>query len=312
MPKYTTEFMYHVRAIQYVLVQPKDLDEVTDEMWERDIQPAYIYLICRRPKISVVPETTVFGPDFVTGSFRVWRGQGFEEVPYRVPNQLGRFDVKLIAPYPGTDFQVAADDGTELSRGSAANLMASFGHGFHEYLDLEVIYVGQSFGFEGSRTAQDRLRSHKTLQGILAESLARSPDLDIWLLMLSFEDPYIVSVIDPRRKTQVTAAEDESHIRSVIDTPISLQQEVNLSEAMLIRHFDPPYNKMFRTSFPNPAHTTYRDCYDLDFHSVGVEVETECLSARLWSGAQAPSWLHIPEFPLRTDSDRRSMLDIFG
>lgn len=310
MRKYTTEFLFHLRAIQYVVVQQPDLDAMPEEAWAAGVEPAHIYLICRRPKISLVPEKTRFEDRVVLGAFRVWRGDQYEEVTYRVPNYLGTADVELVADYPGTFFQVVRSDGAVLSSGSAAQLVTMFGR-YAKHLSLEVLYVGQSFGFEGSRTAKDRLKSHETLQGIYAEALARSPDMDVWLVLVSFEDPYIITEIDPTTSTLMTDEEDDAHIAQVMETPISLQQQVNLTEAMLIRYFDAPYNVMFRHTFPNPAHKTYDECYALDFHSVGIELETSAISAQLWSGARPASWLHVPSFPLHTDEHRASMFALF-
>mgnify|MGYP003378745678 CR=1 FL=1 len=160
------------------------------------------------------------------------------------------------------------------------------------------------------RQAQDRLQSHSTLQAIHAEALARSPDMDVWLVLVAFEDPYIITAMDPTRPTQTTDAEDDAHIEQVLSTDISLQQEVNLTEAILIRYFDAQYNTMFRHSFPNPAHATYRECYDLDFNSVSVEIETTDIGSRLWSARVAPAWLHIPPFPLHSASETAEMVSL--
>jgi len=312
MRKFISEFMFHVRAIQYVVVQQPELERVPEEFWVQGMEPAHIYMICRRPKISLVADATEFNEQTVIGAFRVWHGADYDEVRYRVPNHIGRADLAISAEYPGTHFEITAPDGTVISSGNAAALMTTFGPRYSEHLNLEVLYVGQSFGFEGSRTAKDRLRSHQTLQGIYAEALSRSPDKDIWLVLISFEDPYIFTEIDPTQPASATDDEDNEHIAKVLSTPISLQQEVNLTEAMLIRYFDPPYNMMFRNSFPNPAHRTYSESYDLDFHSVGVELETDDLNSRLWSQARPASWLHIPSFPLHSDEHRASMFGLFS
>jgi hypothetical protein len=135
--------------------------------------------------------------------------------------------------------------------------------------------------------------------------------MDIWLALVSFEDPYIFTEIDPTVPTRATEEEEEAHRRAILDGGVSLQQEVNLTEAMLIRYFDPPYNKTFRDTFPNPAHLSYSECYDLDFHSVGVELDTSELRCNLWSAARHASWLHLATFPLHSDEDRDSMFSLF-
>lgn len=312
MRKYTTEFLYNVRAIQYVVVQQPELEKVSEQLWTEQIEPAHIYMVCRRPKISVVPELTEFSDEAVVGAFRVWHGAEYEEVRYRVPNRIGRSDLRLEAPWPGTYFEIKTPSDEVVSWGNAAMMVTHFGPRFSRHLNLEVLYVGQSFGFEGSRTAKDRLRSHETLQGIYAEALARSPDFDIWLVLVSFEDPYLMIEIDPTKPAAMTDDEDNVHIGAVLATPVSLQQEVNLTEAILIRYFDPPYNTMFRKSFPNPAHASYRECYELDFHSVSVELDTENINSQLWSAARPASWLHLPQYPLHASEHRESMFGIFN
>lgn len=309
MRKYTTEFLYHVRASQFVMAQQPDLFELTEEFWNENVQPAHIYMVCRRPRVSLVPGTTI--GETVKGAFRIWMGAEGLEVPFEVANLLGTTDATVESDHPGTLWRIVGPNGDELGQGNAAALMQSFGGRLAEHLDLEILYVGQSFGFEGSRTAQDRLRSHETLQGILGEALSRSPEMDIWLLLVSFEPPYIYTEIDPRGEVEATDEEDEAHITLVTSEGIAEQQVVNLTEAMLIRHFDAPYNKMFRNSFPNPAHKTYQQCYELDLHSVGFELDTEPLGARLWSKAQAASWLHAGTFPLHSQAERASMFTIF-
>ena len=72
----------------------------------------------------------------------------------------------------------------------------------------------------------------------------------------------------------------------------------------MIRYFDPPYNEMFRHTFPNPAHTTYSECYDLDFAAVGIQIDTETMGSKLYSEKRAASWMHIAQFPLRSVGDK--------
>jgi len=290
-----------------VVLQQPDLERLAEDQWNAVVEPSYIYFICRRPRISLVESSVAFTTEEVVGTFNVWRGPEIEEVPFAAPNLLGTADVTLTAEYPGTQFSIVDSTGEVLTVGNAATLMTGFGHEYSQHLDLEVMYVGQSFGFEGSRTATDRLRSHSTLQGIYAESLIQSPDMDIWLVLAAFEDPYLGIEIDPRVEAVATDAEDDAHAEKILNTGLSLQQEVNLTEAMLIRHFDPPYNKTYRNTFPNPAHSTYSGCYELDFRAVSVEVETSPMNCRLWSRAQPAAWLHLPSYPLTGDADRQSM-----
>jgi hypothetical protein len=309
--KYTTEFALTVSSTAVAVLQRTDLEKLPEATWEV-VGRCHIYLICRRPKISILPESFEFSEERVAGTFRVQRGADFEEVPFDIPNRLGTTDVEVVSDYPHTRVELRVD-GETIAESSAGLLMQSQGHRFADYLDLEVLYVGQAFGFEGARTAKDRLRSHETLQAIYAEALERSPDQDIWLVLINFDQDGLTSVIDGRSESVVSAtvAEDQAHLGAVLSSGISEQQQVNITEAALIRYFDAPFNKTYRNSFPNPAHATYSECYELELNSVIVVLDTEYANSRLWSGAVAPAWTHVATFPLHSADDRKAMFDLW-
>jgi hypothetical protein len=143
--------------------------------------------------------------------------------------------------------------------------------GYRPELDLEVLYVGQAYGESGARSARDRLASHETLQGIYAEAIASAPDQEVWLLLLGLQEPYSMIQLGPTppvpflEPTEEEIASDLSRLW----TRITEQQEINLAEASLIRYFAPPYNGIYKQTFPSPAHKTYSDCYELDLNTVG-------------------------------------------
>ena len=73
---------------------------------------------------------------------------------------------------------------------------------------------------------------------------------------------------------------------------ITEQQQINFTEAALVRYFK------------HPAHKTYSQCYDLDLNAVNVELQTEEIMCRLWSPSVAPSWTHFAMLnftPLRSE-----------
>jgi hypothetical protein len=78
------------------------------------------------------------------------------------------------------------------------------------------------------------------MQAIYAELMSKAPDKEIWIVLLSFQDPYLVFHIDPRRGSQTTDDEDGAHVMRVVREIVSEQQEINLIEASLIRYFQPP------------------------------------------------------------------------
>ena len=176
--------------------------------------------------------------------------------------------------------------------------------------DMEVIYVGQAYG-DGSRTALDRLRSHSTLQRILAESAATRPDDEVILLLFKYEPATLFTHMDGITNDGITGAGDHEHFMSLVDNPLSERQEISLAEAGLIRYFAPHYNEVYKTSFPSEGQKLLDECYRLDFAGLIVEIDTEDVGLRLWSPATPGKGRHhIAKFDLHDPTTRRSFFSL--
>jgi hypothetical protein len=128
------------------------------------------------------------------------------------------------------------------------------------------------------------------------------------MVLMTFES-FVLASFDPKRPTATTLAEDTDHMKEVINAKIAEHQQISFIEAALIKYFQPSYNKASKDSFPNPAHSTYSECYDIDLNMVSVELHTQELRLRLWSDAVDPSWVHICSFPLHSREERVHMFE---
>jgi hypothetical protein len=265
----------------------------------------HLYMICRRPRITVVSDEFRATADSYTFVFAVQHQDEQQRVELVTPNLYERSDIEMRSQWPYGDFVIATDAGERLTWGRASLLPGELGCHF-DSLDLEVLYVGQAYGSGGERSATARLAQHPTLQAIYGEAVRHSPDMDVFLVLLSLDGPTNLVLLSP-----VPGDEDdlvESYLR--LTTPISEQQRINFTEAALIKHFEPSYNKIYKNTFPSPAHKTYSECYDLDLNLVGFELETgEVLRTRLWSPSAERSWYHVREFPLHDTAERRHLFD---
>ncbi len=92
-----------------------------------------------------------------------------------------------------------------------------------------VLYIGQAYGKEGSRTAFDRLEAHPTLQKILTEYRGEHPDKHIYILLLEMTTRLAMS-FDGISKV-FTKSEDESleHLKNVCDN-CAENQVINIVE----------------------------------------------------------------------------------
>ncbi|EAT6287881.1 hypothetical protein [Salmonella enterica] len=308
--KFVTEFALNSVVSKHLLLQQDSLDDIEGILKENNFNP-HIYFICKRPRVTIKPNSLKITEDTIEIVFKQQIQDQYTEIPIRAKNHQLRTDYKLNTEYPYTEFEILEANGEVLLSGKSSILLQKILQGDKPQLtDLEVLYVGQSFGLNGSRDASDRLKSHSTLQNIYAEAINKSPDSEIWLIISSFENPFLLIHIDGRAKNCTSTLEDDDeHINEVISHKMNEQQKVNFTEAALIRYFQPRYNKIYKDTFPDPNHVTYSECYSIDLNTISVELQTEELSARLWSDNRPPSDLHFCMFPLHSRSEREYMFE---
>ena len=301
--KYMSEFGLNMLSDKLILLQQDSLEQID----QSKIDP-HIYIIARRPKITLDSKSIVFTDNKVTGIFKKQVKEKILDIPFEAVNNLGTSKATLKCEYPCTEYHIEDVDNKVIAKGKCALLLGEMGTKYYSHLDLEVLYVGQSYGKNGSRKASERLTSHSTLQKIYAEAIKNSPDQDIWLILCRFSQ-MLLSCFDGRNEFQATMKEDEEHFKKVLSAAITEQQQINFTEAALIRYFRPIYNKIYKDSFPNPAHSTYSECYDIDINMVCVELQTESIRGRLWSENSPANWIHFCKFPLHSREERKYMFD---
>lgn len=292
----------------HALIQQDYLDNSQLREHFNEDQPCHIYMVCRRPRITIAPTDVRFTDSTFQGSVTVQQGATVQQEPFSVrwPEAAGfTFD----SQYPFNTFSISEPNGKVYLDGKTALLAAKLGDQFVKHLSAEVLYVGQAYGEDGSRTAPDRLRNHSTLQQIYAEAIARTPEKEIWLVLWSFRPILLASFDGTQAEYGTSTEEDDQHIDKTLATEITEQQRINFTEAAVIRYFQPEYNTVFKGSFPNPAHKTYSECYDLDINSIAVELDTEGSYCKLWSATVAPRWTHFIHYPLHSKNERQAMFD---
>jgi hypothetical protein len=309
--KYITEFAVHSIGGP-VLVTQQDYLEKLEETEQTKQQPFHIYMIARCPRIAIDVASLTIDDTKVSGRFLIQIQNEFTPYPFQLRNELGTSKVTFAADYPHNHLRVIDESGKEIANYRVAHLLRLCPSDMWKLLDLEVLYIGQSYGVEGARTAPARLLKHETLQAIYAQAILNSPDKDVWLLLWHFENQLLVSFDGRSKDIEKSLDEDTAHMHSVLGTEVSEQQRINYTEAALIRYFQPEFNKEYKDTFPNPAHTSYSECYDLDINSVCVEIDTEPIRTRLWTPTVSAAWQHFAEFNLHSPEERKGMFDYFG
>ena len=273
---------------------------------------SHIYIITKLPRISFRPDTTNYEKGRLSGHLQYRIHGELREIPFdfEFPLLDGATTVRLSS-HPHREIQTFNDAGQEL-RHLPANVVAIQSQvriNIKELNTLEVLYVGQAFG-DGDRSAFERLRSHPTLQKILADIQSECPDDEVYVLMFNY-DPYrIISMINGMVEAQMSSEEDSGRFYSIIDNPLSIHQQICLVEAALIRYFGPKYNEIYKDSFPSRSHKILAECYHLDFSALVVEINTEKLYFSLCSEHATPSQHHICQVDLIADEDRQGFFNI--
>lgn len=307
--KYHVENTVTMRHSFNRLLQQQDFENADISRKLRSEQ-CHIYIICSRPRISLSPELNITEKE-IKGDFIINKGEVQELHSFTVPNppELEIKSYKL--EYPFTDIDLINESGKVVSGGKAAYLYPKLQYEYNSCLDLEVLYIGQAFGSNGERLATDRLASHSTLQRIYSDTISTYPHKEVWITLWTFE-PYIISMMG-KGFENARSSFDESltHLDTVLTNPITLDQQITITEAALIKYFEPVYNKEYKSNFPSNSHSSYDQCYDLDINSVAFELHTKDLLTRLYSSSVEPSFYHTKHYPLHNDNVRKDMFKHF-
>lgn len=310
-----TEFAINMNLHKMMILQQSELEYVNQQNYFDEYSPCHLYFVCKRPRLTIDPDFFEIDKNSVSLKLRVHYEDGIKEHKLNFHNNLGTTEAKLVSEYPYSKFKVTTDKGVWCDA-KVSPFVQMFDLNFKsDFLDLEVLYIGQSYGVDGARTAPDRLKQHSTLQGIYAEAISNNPDSEIWLALASFNQINVMMMDGRTKFSEEEIAEDKTRMKHVYNRlnweGINEQQKINFTEASLIKYFQPPYNKVYKDTFPNPAHKTYSECYELDINSVGIEMHTtEMINCKMFSEAVEKSHYHYKKFQLHSTEERKSMFDM--
>ena len=253
--QFSMEGATHLYSSLPSMLTPADLYRVKDNPTHRAaLLDCNIYLISRRQRIYIKPEGFTLSGRTVAGEFLVLREHGMCAVPFMyeikpslVPDDIAIQDVAVALN--GTSLIVLTPKGEIFI---AVNVIVADAKSELEPhdTDLEVLYVGQSIGRTGSRTALDRLLSHNKFQQILAETSTHFPEREVLLLLYRFEHgkTIISNGGDFNVDARASADQDSVHLDRLRNVRLSRKEVVSLTEAGLINYFKPHYNSLLKVT----------------------------------------------------------------
>jgi len=308
VPKYKIENSIHMGMNFMRVLTPDDLDnpEIRAKL---DRELCHIYMICSRPRIIIDKEYTKIDEEKINFAFSVTDRDNKYPLIIQADNDGV---VHLNSEFPYTEYQLLDSEGVPVSEGKVSYFLTKMLDDRNltsPFLDMKVLYVGQAFGEGGERLAAVRLSSHSTLQKILSDMNTKNPTSEVYIILLKFE-PYIMSAGGAGFEDALLGNEEtQEHLEKVLSTPLDSDQEITLTEAALIRYFEPIYNKEYKTTFPQKSHASYGQCYQLDLNSVGFTLKV-LGKTRLFSDSVPANNIHNKTFPLNTESYREDMYKI--
>lgn len=146
--KYVSEWTLTLTVLGAALGRQQDFQKVAPPT-DYD---CHLYLVTRRPRMSVEPASVVITDDRVSFTLRLQRGGSYDVYPISGNHELGPGPWQWQSDWPFEEFAVVHEDtGEEAIRGVVAALQMAAGPDWPTAAkEHEVLYVGQAFGRQGS------------------------------------------------------------------------------------------------------------------------------------------------------------------
>ncbi|WP_010134023.1 hypothetical protein [Ochrovirga pacifica] len=302
---------------QYQFILGSDLENYinNDNLFNEKENPCNIYFILRRPKVTINPESVVIKGQEVSFELIIHNKDQKEIILMGLKFPEAKSTLVFNSQYPynlfsfsdGKDFLFVARPGSLIDYDIAEN----------EYdipsLDYEIMYIGQSYGKDGKRTALTRLSSHETLQKIYTHTSSEHPNSDIWIMLTNFSQKSMLMTtgadfLKPNQENELDEYQKVSHFFKNNGLYFSEKQKINFTEAALIKYFKPKYNIEFKDSFPNPKHKSYSECYKLNVRAITIEINTDEMKRKIYTKSSEKKVKHMKMFEFNSDEDRISLL----
>jgi hypothetical protein len=293
------------------LIKPAELPQIakTPEALAQ-LEEAHIYFVCQRPRVRLVKGGTRKS-DGIPFTLNITDQGGTLAKEFLLLDKWLRPEVAVIEPEQNGAYMVVTDGLRDISpMMPLENLLEFAADQLPELANLEVVYVGQAYGEDGSRNAVDRLQSHSTLQQVLADLAHVSWWMEPVLLLFTYDAPQFIMKLDGRGSPEITGDEDLAHYMSIRTEPLSDAQAISIAEASLIRYFQPHYNTHFKGNYPTSELQHLRDAYRLDYNAIITEIDTEDLYVSTFSKTRRAAEHHIAQFDLHDPQERLSFFEM--
>lgn len=260
------------RSVDRFLYRISDLSNLRDHIPEalvERIDKCHLYMICKRPRLSLVPNTITWNAYSISMKVScALNGVTHEgEVQVTRPPELRDAKAFTASRFPHRELLALDQDGNVIQE----MLFANFAHVI-DFLpsfakQLEVLYVGKGL----SKNAQDRLTNHETLQKVLAEINSDDPESEVFALVYRFDYQRSVGgmVTDKADALRWIQRHKNKPYKPTLD------DQVSLIEAATISYFRTAKYNSHYINFPSTDTDAARRAREFEAEYIVVEIDNE-------------------------------------
>lgn len=313
--KNLSEYALCFTTQNWLILHSKDINSgnIISEGDQKIINNCHIYMIHTRPLISFVKDSILYNTDtkHLKGKVKANLLDGsYIESEFSLDFELADGAISVECHHPYKEITTHDMQGN-IIRVLPAYLMIGFLDNkdlVDSLLKLKIEYIGQSYG-DGNRNALDRLKSHKTFQKILSEIPYYHPDLEIFVSLVSFQNPRLITIMDGMGVDSYNKKTEKKRLRSILTNPLNKKEQINLIEAGLIRYFQPNYNINLKKNFPSVKQQMLSKLSNLDISGLIVEFSASDSEFCIYTDAIPANYMHFAQYDLTTHEKRTSFFN---
>jgi hypothetical protein len=279
--------------------------------------PCQHYVVSRRPAVRLDQARVKRHEIRLT-----FRSMAFDGTPIRFDRVIHQKSLARVWPHRllkgleictysnGTYFSLTGQSsGEHIFHGDVWTLCALLAETADELTWQEVLYVGQTFGRDGSRHVLDRMREHKKIQQIYSESL--TSETDVFLTPCHLGHSSLFNDDDVPESDEHLDVDQLSELIWFQQSEKSRKVCVDIVEHALITYFGSVYNERLRKWSPTQPTTAMRRIRDTGIRTIFVIFGGAPGLAKFFSQAvTSPARAHTVKYQLTRPPHRPSLIRV--
>lgn len=306
--KYSTEAKITFSLFRHQITQQDEFHLIEQDDFFGGEFDSTIYLICQRPKITIVPEKFFFDKDFLTLTFE-FHNQSLRTIhTISIDNPYPDASYKLISDFPFNFIDIKDEFDTSIFSGKSSYFFEKIykGETLSELTNFNILYIGKSEMKGKKPSSINRLISHRTLQKVYFDHCQANPDKEIFIILCNFrQDAFVFT--SGRQEFQSEIPEEIERFQAFNDDIQKLESSklLSLLEAGLIDYFKPKYNKHFKKqTFLKKKQKATEHFIKKDYRSFEISIDTSEINILLNTDTIDSSLTHNKEFLFDSSMDR--------